>query len=151
MEADEGPVGRQLVRLKWTSRGVAYHERCVVLAKKVVDLRHEPALVAELEAVAARWELAQRRAQPLVVSVKVARQLPEHRRELRRADERVDALVEPLESWPQISQALEVRQVAARLDREQKIRGALDDPPLDRSDVREPVKGRVDLDGVEQR
>src|SRR5215210_2831322 len=150
VKADEGPVRRQLVRLKWTRRSVADHESGVVLAEQGIDLGHEPAFMTELEAVSSGRQLGQRRAQPLVVSVEVAGQLPQHRADLRRADERTDALVEPLQSRPQIRQPLEVRQVPARLHREQEIRRALDDPPLDRRDARKPIEGRVDLDAVEQ-
>src|SRR5438874_7606527 len=53
VEADERPIGRELVRLERLDLGpVSDHERRSVTAEKGVDVLHEPARMAELEAVA---------------------------------------------------------------------------------------------------
>ena len=64
-----------------------------MLAQERVDVAVEPALVAELEAVAARRELVERGGEALVVAPEVRRQLPDDRAELARLDQRHDALV----------------------------------------------------------
>src|SRR5207249_964558 len=89
--------------------------------------------------------------EPLVVAVEALRELPENRTELRRVDERLDPLVEALESLTEVGQTLDVRQEAARLHREDEVRRSLLDPARDRVPLREAVEGRVDLDRVEDR
>ena len=48
-----------------------------------------------------------------------------------------------------VAQPLHVREVAARLDREDEVVGRLGDPARDRVAARQPVEGRVHLDRVE--
>src|SRR5581483_1836303 len=150
VEAEEGEVGGQLAGLEGPSRIVADHERDAVAPEQLVGLADEPARVPELERVAAGREPCQRVRQPLVVPRKVGRQLPEHRAELRRADERVDALVEASHRLAHVGQPLQVGHVPARLDAEEKARRALLDPARDRLHRRQAIEGVVDLDGVEQ-
>ena len=82
VEADEGPVRGQLVRLERTPRRVADHKRDAGAAQQLVDVLDEPALVPEFEAVAAGRERVQRLSEPLVLAAKRLRQLPEDRPEL---------------------------------------------------------------------
>src|SRR5436190_8150993 len=98
VEADERPVGRQLMRLERALRRVADYQGRAAASEERIDLVREPAGVAELEAVPTRRKVLKRGCEPLVVAVKVLRQLPEDRPQLRRADERLDALVEALEA-----------------------------------------------------
>ena len=63
--------------------------------------------------------------EPLVVAPEVPGQLPQHRAELPRLDEGLDPLVEALDAGPIVGQALDVGQVAARLDREHEARRGL--------------------------
>src|SRR4029079_17671762 len=74
---------------------------------------------------------------------------PEHRPELRSADERLDARIEELEARRQVAQPLDVRPVAAHLDREEEPLRRLAHPVRDGRLAREPVEGHVDLDRVE--
>jgi hypothetical protein len=120
-------------------------------AQEIVDVGREPALVAELEAVPPAWQRLERIRQPLVVAMEVRRQLPEDRAELRRPDERLDPLVEPFDPAAEVGEPPQVREVAARLDREREARRRLLDPARDGLAPREPVEGRVDLDRVEER
>src|SRR5204862_8070862 len=60
VKADERPVGSHLVRLEWTLRMVADHERRAVRTQKLVDVGGEPALVPRLKAVAPGWLLIER-------------------------------------------------------------------------------------------
>src|SRR6266540_6171869 len=151
VEADEGPIGRQLMRLEGTFRVIADHERNAVRAQQLVDFRREPALVAELEAVAPCREPAERCAQAFVVPPKIAWELPQDWAQLRRADERVDSLVEALHSRPEVGEPLHVRQIPAGLDREHEALRRLLDPARDRIALRQPVERVVHLDGVEER
>src|SRR5262249_4674150 len=79
------------------------------------------------------------------------RQLPQHRAELRRADERPDALVEERDARAEVVQPLDVRRVAAHLHREQEPWRALAFPVGDRALAWQAIEGRVDLDRVEVR
>src|SRR5512133_228818 len=150
MEADERPVGRQLESAEGGRRAVRDHQSGAVLSQEHVALLHVPARLAELEAVAPLGKRRERRGQPLVVPLERRRQLPEHRPEPRRAPERLDALVEAPDAAFEVRQPPDVRQVAARLDREHEAGRRVSDPALDRRDVGEPVEGRVELDGVEE-
>ena len=99
MEPDERPIGGQLARLERPARVVADDQRRLVLAQQRVDVRPEPALVAELERVPAGRDPLQGSGQPLVVALEVRRQLPEDRPELVALDQRRDrrvVAVEPL-------------------------------------------------------
>src|SRR5262249_15901814 len=69
--------------------------------------------------------------------------------ELRRLEQRLDAGVEALEPRAELPQPLDVRQVARRLHGEEEAGRALLDPVGDRRAARQPVEGRVHLDGVE--
>src|SRR5439155_8875549 len=109
VEADERPVGGQVVRLEGSCGMIADHERDRMLTQERRDVRHEPARMAELDAVAARREALECRGEPLVVPAKVPGKLPEDRTELRRADERFDAVVEALDACTEIAQAPDVR------------------------------------------
>src|SRR6266516_560149 len=149
VEADERPVGGELMRLERAGGRVADHERDPVRAQELVDLVGEPALVPELEAVPAGRQLLERLPQPLVIPAERARQLPEHRAELRRADERPDARVKELEARRQLAQPLDVRHVTAHLHSEQEPRWALAHPVRNGGLARQSVEGRVHLDGVE--
>ena len=152
VEADEREVGRQLARLERADLGpVGDHERDVVRAQ---DLHHglgEPAGVAELERVPERArQLVERVGEPLVVA-----------RELRRAAATAAGPSLPARASgsirassrsrcsPGLPQALDVRHVAAHLDREREALGRLLRPALDRLALRQPVERRVDLDRVE--
>src|SRR5215467_2892034 len=60
VEADEGPLGGDLVGLELALGRVADHERDAVPPQQLVDVLAEPARVAELEAVAALRQLLER-------------------------------------------------------------------------------------------
>src|SRR5437867_5187613 len=137
VEADERPLGGQLVGLERPAGMIADHERRPVLAQQRVDVLDEPAGVAELETVAAGRDARERVGEPLVVAMKALRQLPEDRTELGRVDERLDSLVEALESLAEVGQALDVRQEPARLHREDEVRRSLLDPAANRVPLRE--------------
>src|SRR3954464_11791503 len=128
---------------------VADGQRDLVPAQQLVDLVAEPARVAELEAVHARRQAVERTGQRVVVALEPLRQLPEHRAELRGADERLDALVEAPDALVDLAQLLHVDQEAARLEGEDEVGRRLLDPPRDRVARGEAVEGRVHLDGVE--
>jgi hypothetical protein len=100
VKADECPRCGQLMRLERPLRVVADDERRPMLAQELVDLRREPALVPELEAVPPRAERLERRPQTVVVAVEVRGELPENRPHLRRASERLDPFVEALDPGP---------------------------------------------------
>src|SRR6185295_1034940 len=84
VEADVRPVAGELVRLERPPRVVADDECGAVGPQQFVHVRNEPALVPELEAVAPGRKLRKPAREPLDVSPEVARELPEHRSELRR-------------------------------------------------------------------
>src|SRR5439155_24747618 len=109
VEANERPVGHQLMGLERPAWRVADHERRPVLAQERVDVLAEPALVPELEAVATGRKAVERLRQPLVVAPEVGGQLPEDGAELRRAEERLDPLVETLQPLAQVAEALDMR------------------------------------------
>src|SRR5918999_6331889 len=75
VEADEGPIGRQLVGLKSALWVIPDDERGAVLPEERVDVVGEPARMAEFEAMAARRQARERRGQALVVPVEVAGKL----------------------------------------------------------------------------
>ena len=152
VEAQEGEVGGPFVRLEAPDLGtVGDHQRDAAGTQQVVDLVGEPARVAELERVSAGRQCSQRRRQPLVVPVKVRRQLPEHRSQLPRHDERLDPLVEPPHALVHVRKPLDVCEVATRLHCENEPRRRPLGPPADSRGGREPVEGRVHLDRVEER
>src|SRR5205807_3773788 len=133
VESHERPVRRELVRLELLHlRTVADHERGAVRPEQVVDRLDEPACVPELEAMAAGRKRLERSRQAFVVALEGRRELPEHGPELRRAYEWLDALVVARHPTAQIREPLDVRQVAARLDREEEVRWRLSDPAGDR-------------------
>ena len=115
-----------------------------------VDVLVEPARVAELEAVTAGRKLVQRRAQALQVASEVPGQLPQDRPQLAGVDQRLDPLVEALHALLEVGEAFDVRQVAARLYREQEVGRSLRRPVRDGVTRRQPIEGRVDLDRVEE-
>src|SRR5687768_4966367 len=97
------------------------HECDAVLAKDLVDLLHEPARVAELEAVASPRQAFESRFEALVVTMEVAWKLPEDRPELAGGDQRLDPLIETLDSRTHVGEPLHVGQIAARLDGEEEV------------------------------
>ena len=107
-------------------RVVADHERGAVRAQQLVDRLREPALVAELEAVAARAAAAASApAEPVVVALEVRRELPHDRPELAGLGERLDALVVAPDALGEVLQPLDVGQVAARLGGERRSSGGV--------------------------
>jgi hypothetical protein len=60
MEANEGPVCGQFVRLEGALRMIADDERDPMLAQESVHLRGKPALMTKLEAVSPGWQLLER-------------------------------------------------------------------------------------------
>src|SRR3954464_3263016 len=149
VEAHERPVRRELERLERPLGVVADGQRDLVPAQQLVDLLADPARVAELEAVATGRQQVEGRGERVVVALEPLRQLPEDRPELRRADERLDALVEAPDALLDVAQLLHVDEVAARLEREHEAGRRLLHPPRDGVARGEAVEGRVDLDGVE--
>src|SRR4029453_12708866 len=149
VQAEDRPVGGQLVRLEGPARVVRDHQRGVVRAQLLVDRLREPALVAELEAVAPRREQGERASEPVVVAPEVGRELPDDGAELARLDERLDALVVAPDSLGEALKPLDVGQVATRLGGEGEPRWRLLDPARDGVAGGQPVEGRVDLDRVE--
>jgi hypothetical protein len=105
--------------------------------------------MAELEAVAGAGQLVERRGEQVVVAVEILRQLPEHRAQPPSAAQGIERLPEARDRVGDLAQPLHVGQVAARLDREEEVAGDLLDPSFDGRALRQPVEGRVDLDGVE--
>src|SRR5205823_4753664 len=87
--------------------------------------------------------------QPVVIAAERRRELPEQRPELRRAEQRLDALEESFHPRPELAQPLVVCEIARRLDCEKEVVGRLFDPVRDRVAPREPVEGRVHLHRVE--
>jgi len=128
---------------------VGDHERRAVRTQQPVDRLGEPALVAELEAVAAGGQQRQRAAEAVVVALEVRGELPDDRPELARLDQRLDALVEATDPLGEVLEALDVREVAARLGGEHEAGRRLLDPACHGVGRGEPVERRVDLDGVE--
>ena len=120
-------------------------------AEQPVDLVDVPARLAELEGVAAGGSASSAACEPLVVALEVRRQLPEDGPQLRRPRERLDPLVEAGEPAFEVGEPLEVRDVAAHLDREAEVLGRLLDPARDRVAPGQAVEGVVDLDRVEER
>jgi hypothetical protein len=129
---------------------VADDERHAVIGEERVDGFGEPARVSKLEAVAARPELLERVGEPLVVAPEAFRELPQDRPELRRGDERVDPPEEARLALVHVEEAFHVREIAARLDREEEAGRALTHPGGDRLPARKAVESRVHLDGVEE-
>ena len=151
VEADQGPARGERGVGQRAARVAADRERDAERVQQAVDLGREPARVAELEAVASGREPLERVRQPVVVAAEALRQLPQDRPELRRLDERSDTRVEPLDAPLHVSQPLHVREVAARLDGEEKVLRRVRHPAGDGVRFREPVERRVDFDRVEQR
>src|SRR3954470_18984916 len=149
VEAQKGPVGGELERLERALGVIADGQRDLVPAQQLVDLLAEPARVAELEAVAPGRQQVEGGGERVVVALEPLRQLPQDRAELRRPDERLDALVEAPDALLDVAQLLHVDEVAARLEGEHEPGGRLLDPPRDRVAGGEAVEGRVDLDRVE--
>jgi hypothetical protein len=150
MEADEGPIGGQLVRLERAARMVADHQRHSVTPQNGVDVIGEPARMTELEAVPTGRQSFHSSREALIITVKVLRQLPEHRAELARLDKGVDPLVEALDPGVHVGESLHMGQVPTRLDREQEVGWGALGPAFDRRPVRQAIEGVVDLDGAEE-
>jgi hypothetical protein len=102
-------------------RTVCDYQRGAVPAEKLVDVRREPARIAKFEGVAARRQRLECGLKNIVIAGEVRRQLPEDRRELGRAPQRLEACVHPLHSLHDVAEALEVRQVSAGLDGEEPL------------------------------
>src|SRR3954454_22132360 len=150
VEAHERPVRGQHERLPRALGMVADRERDLVPAQQLVDLVAEPARMAELEAVQPGRQPVERGRERVVVALEPLRQLPEHRAELRRAGERLDALVEAPDALVDVAELLHVDEVPARLQREDEVRRRLLHPARDRVARGEPVGGRVDLERVDR-
>jgi hypothetical protein len=86
-----------------------------MVAKQGVDVVGEPALMPELERVPAGRQRREGASQPLLVAVEVLGELPEERTELPAARERLERLVEPLQTRFDHRQPLDVRHIAAHL------------------------------------
>src|SRR5213079_740416 len=114
VKPDVGPARRELVGLEWPLGVVADHERRPMAAKELVHLGHEPAFVAELEAVAALGQLLEGGLQTLVVPLEVGRELPQDRSHLRAVGQGLDRIEETLATSGHLAQALDVRHVATR-------------------------------------
>src|SRR5262245_842917 len=112
MEPDERPVRCQLGRLERPAWMVADHQRAAAPSEELVHRGLEPALVAELEAVALGWELAERLREQLVVALEVRWQLPDDRSELSRVDQRLHPLVVALDPLADVPEPPHVREVA---------------------------------------
>src|SRR5439155_20818966 len=151
VKADERPARREVMRLERPRGRVADHESRAVLAQKRIDVIDEPARVAELDAMPPGRQPLECLRQSLIVASKGRRQLPQDGTELRRAYERLDPLVEALETQPEVAQPLYVGQVAARLDGEEKAGRRMLHPGCDRGSRGQPVEGRGHLDRVEDR
>jgi hypothetical protein len=107
---------------------VGDHERGTVSAQQLVDGFGEPALVAELEAVAPGRQQGQRAAEPVEVALEVRGELPDDRAELFGLDERLDGLVVAPDALSQVLEALDVREVSAGLRGEYEVGRRLLDP-----------------------
>src|SRR3954447_12269881 len=105
--------------------------------------------MAELETVPALRQSGEHCTEPFVVAAEVRGELPQHGPELRRPNKRYQPLVVALQSRVEVSEPLDVREVPARLDREDKTGRRFLDPARDRRLERQPVEGVVDLDRVE--
>src|SRR3954452_9558978 len=151
VEADDGEVGRQLVRLPGAVGAVADDQRDAVPAQRVEDLRDEPARVAELEGMPAGRQVVQGVGQARVVAAEVGGQLPEDGPHLRALHQRLEALVQPLHALLHVGQPPDVGEVAAGFDGEQEVRGRALHPRGHRLALGQPVEGVVELDGVEDR
>src|SRR5262245_43404126 len=103
-----------------------------MLAEQLIDPIREPALMAELEGVAAGRQLRQRIGEPPLVALEALRELPEDRSELVAAGEAVQALVEALAAPLDHRQALDVGDVTAHLHCEDEPRRTLVEPVVDR-------------------
>src|SRR5215831_3872571 len=108
MEAHVRPACRARVRLEASCRLVPDDESHPVVAENLLDLRAEPALVPELDAVASRRERLERVREPVVVAVEVLGQLPEHRAELACVRERLDAFVETTPTGAKVAESLDM-------------------------------------------
>lgn len=89
------------------------------------------------------------RTENVVIPQKVRRQLPENRRQLGSAPQRLKARVHSLHSLHHVAQALDVRQVPAGLHGEEKVLRCSPRPALDCLHCRKAVRGRVELHSVE--
>src|SRR4051812_8090948 len=150
MKADVRPVSGVLESLELLHlRAVADHECRGVGAQEVVHGLGEPTRMTELEAVPALRQSGERRSEPLVVAAEVRGKLPQHGTELRRPNKRSQPLVVALQSRVEVSEPLDVREVPARLDCEDKAGRRFLDPARNGCLERQPVEGVVDLDRVE--
>jgi len=120
-----------------------------VIAERVQHRRREPAWVAELDRMPARRQRLEPVSQAPVVTVEVLRQLPQHRPQPPGIDQRLQWLVEALDSILDRGQALDVGQVPARLDDELEVPRRLLCPVGHGITPCEAIEGRIDLDGVE--
>src|SRR4051794_9874109 len=122
-----------------------------MLPQERVDVLCEPRWVPELDAMTlpSAFEARERVRESLVVALEGRRQLPEDRSHLRALAQRLDALVEAVEAFPELPQALDVRQVPGRLDREEKTLRYRSFPVGDGGAIRQAVEGVVHLDRVE--
>jgi hypothetical protein len=149
VEAQVGPVRGHDLRRRLAPAAVVDDERGAVLAQQRPYRLGEPARVAQLERVPARREVGERVGEPVVVAAEGVGQLPQHRAELGRLDQRRDRLVVAPDPAVHVREPLHVGQVLARLDREDEVVRRVVDPAVDRRRLGQPVEGGVDLDGVE--
>ena len=150
VEAQVGEIRGQDLRRRLPAAVVVDHERGAVLAQQLPHRLGEPARVAQLERVAARRQVRERVGEAVVVAARSGRAAATARG---RASATRPAARSTRSSAPtprsMSREPLHVRQVAAGLDREHEVRRRVVHPAVDRRGLREPVEGRVDLDGVE--
>ncbi|HET6623463.1 MAG TPA: hypothetical protein VFG70_02945 [Gaiellaceae bacterium] len=103
----------------------------------------------KLEAVTAGRQRHERVGEPVVVALEVLRELPQDRAELAGVLQRLERLEQALDVAGDQPEALDVREVPARLHREEKAVWGLRRPAGNRLPRRQAVEGRVHLDRVE--
>src|SRR5947209_7935600 len=121
----------------------------VVAAQQFVDVLAVPGGIAELENVLVllRRERLQENLQALRVDVPIRRQLEQYRSQL--LFQKLHARKKCVEARIGISQALDVGQKPATLDRETEVGWGLLAPTLHRRFGREAIETIVDLDSLE--
>ncbi len=119
-----------------------------MVAEQIGQLWHEPALVPRLDGDGHRAsERPQRVVQSVQVDLEAGWQLQEHDPEL--VAKLHGALHQELDRPLRILEPLDVRQVAAGLDREPEVVGHRVAPAPERLRLRHPVEGDVELDRIE--